>query len=151
MLTTEPIDTFPADLAPPERCVIVVEETLAPGLAANAAAVLALTLGARLPDLPGPPILDAAGRRHPGLIPIGLPVLRASTDALADAHRRALAAAPAVGVVAFPAFGQTTTDYAAFSATMADTAEPEQALAGLALAGAARAVRRLTGSFGLLR
>lgn len=151
MLTTEPIDTFPADLVPPQRCVIVVDETLAAGFAANAAAVLALTLGARLPDLPGPPVVDAAGRRHPGLIPIGLPVLRASTAALADVHRRALAADPAVGVVAFPAVGQTTTDYAEFCAAVQATTEPERSLAGLALAGPARAVRRLTGSLGLLR
>ena len=33
----------------PERCVIVVDESLPPGLAANAAGVLATTLGSTVP------------------------------------------------------------------------------------------------------
>ena len=56
-----------------ERCVIVVDESLPAGLAANAAAVLALTLGAREPDLVGADFVDADAQPHPGLIPIGLP------------------------------------------------------------------------------
>ena len=53
----------------PERCVIVVDESLPPGLAANAAAVLALTLGAREPALVGADLVDADDRSHPGLFP----------------------------------------------------------------------------------
>src|SRR3954470_22743403 len=68
----------------PERCVIVVDADLPPGLAANAAAVLALTLGAREPALAGADLVDADGREHPGLIPIGLPVLKAPRAALVD-------------------------------------------------------------------
>src|SRR5918992_2780684 len=41
-----------------ERCVIVVDEDLPAGLAANAAAVLALTLGAREPELVGADFVD---------------------------------------------------------------------------------------------
>ena len=59
----------------PERCVIVIDEELPPGLAANAAAVLALTLGAIEPALVGAEFLDADEGAHPGLIPTGLPVL----------------------------------------------------------------------------
>ena len=43
------------------RCVVVVDEALAPGLAANAAAVMAVTLGAKLPAMVGE---DFAGRRR---------------------------------------------------------------------------------------
>jgi len=47
---------------PSERCVIVVDQTLAPGLAANAAALLALTLGAISPRLVGAELEARANR-----------------------------------------------------------------------------------------
>jgi len=64
------------------RCVVVVNQELAPGLAANAAAVMAVTLGARLPALVGDDFEDATGDRHAGLITTGLPVLRAPAQEL---------------------------------------------------------------------
>ena len=49
------------------RCVVVVDEALAPGLAANAAAVVAMTLGTRVPELLGEDYEDGGGSRHAGL------------------------------------------------------------------------------------
>jgi hypothetical protein len=99
--------------------VIVVDEALAPGLAANVAAVLALTLGARVPSLVGASFLDADGEEHPGLIDRGLPILRAPGAGLLDLRARALAAA--LSVIDMPAFGQQTNDYEAFRAQVAQT------------------------------
>jgi hypothetical protein len=132
-----------------ERCVIVVDEDLPPGLAANAAAVLALTLGAREPGLVGADLIDADERTHPGLIPIGLPVLRASRDELTELRRRA--GENGVSVIDFPAVGQQTTDYDEVRATVARTPTAELTYLGVAVSGAQRAVRRLTGRFALLR
>jgi Protein of unknown function (DUF2000) len=132
-----------------ERCVIVVDEDLPAGLAANAAAVLALTLGAREPGLVGADFVDADARPHPGLIPIGLPVLRASRPELVEIRQRA--AADGVGVVDFPVFGQETNDYDAFRGMVAATPAAELWYLGLALSGSRRAVRRLTGRLALLR
>jgi hypothetical protein len=129
------------------RCVMVVDEALAPGLAANAAAVMAVTLGAKLPELVGEDFEDADGACHSGLITTGLPVLRAPAVELAALRARAVEAE--IGVVGFPASGQTTTDYEAFRAMVAETASPEYL--GLAFYGPAKTVRRLTGSLGLLR
>lgn len=152
-MTTEALlspDSFECAHPRPERCAIVLDGALGPGFAANAAALLALTLGARCPGLPGETLQDAAGHRHPGLYPTGLPILRASAAELADLHARALAV-DGVGVIVLPAAGQRTTDYDAFRDAVAacDTASLEPA--GMLIAGPARAVRRLTGSFGLLR
>jgi hypothetical protein len=129
------------------RCVVVVDETLAPGLAANAAAVMAMTLGTKVPAMVGEEFVDGAGERHAGLITTGLPVLRASAGELPALRARALAAE--IGVVAFPRSGQTTTDYDAFRAMLAETDEPDYL--GLAFYGDAKPLRRLTGSLGLLR
>ena len=129
------------------RCVVVVDEALAPGLAANAAAVVAMTLGARVPELLGEDYEDGGGARHPGLITTGLPVLRAPAAELAALRARAVEAE--VGVVGFPICGQTTTDYEAFRALVAETEAPEYL--GLAFYGPAKTLRRLTGNLGLLR
>src|SRR4051812_1760633 len=129
------------------RCVVVVDEALAPGLAANAAAVMAMTLGTKVPAMVGEEFVDGAGERHPGLITTGLPVLRAKADELAALRRRALAAE--IGVVGFPRSGQTTTDYEHFRAMVASTEAPEYL--GLAFYGDGKVLRKLTGSLGLLR
>jgi Protein of unknown function (DUF2000) len=129
-----------------ERCVIVVDEDLPAGLAANAAAVLALTLGAREPELVGADFVDADAQPHPGLIPIGLPVLRAPR-----AELRRLAAADGVSVVGFPVFGQQTNDYDEFRGMVAATPADELSYLGVALSGSRRAVKRLTGALALLK
>lgn len=132
-----------------ERCVIVVDEDLPAGLAANAAAVLALTLGAREPDLAGADFVDADAQPHPGLIPIGLPVLRAPRAELVEIRRRA--SEDGVSVVDFPVFGQRTNDYDEFRGMVAATPAAELSYLGVALSGSSRAVRRLTGRLALLR
>lgn len=129
------------------RCVVVVDEGLAPGLAANAAAVMAMTLGARMPELVGEDFVDGGGERHPGLITTGLPVLRAPSAELPKLRAKAVEAE--VGVVGFPAHGHATNDYEAFRAMVAGTPTPDYL--GLALYGPGKALRRLTGSLALLR
>src|SRR3954447_12012380 len=96
------------------RCVVVVDEALAPGKAANAAAVMAMTLGTKVADMIGPDFEDAAGSAHAGLYREGLPILKARAEQLRDLRARAVAAE--VGVVGFPANGQQTTDYDDFRA-----------------------------------
>jgi hypothetical protein len=129
------------------RCVVVVDEALAPGLAANAAAVMAMTLGTKVPELVGDGFVDGAGEAHPGLITTGLPVLRAAAADLPGLRAKALEAE--VGVIGFPRSGQTTTDYDHFRAMVAETPSPDYL--GLAFYGDGKTLRRLTGSLGLLR
>ena len=132
-----------------DRLVVVVDETLPPGLAANAAAVLAFTLGARSPGFVGGDFVDGDGTAHPGLIPVGLPILRAPAGVLPGVRERAVAAG--VEVVAFPSFGHQTNDYDEFRDLVGRTPGAEMRFLGLALHGARKPVQKLTGSFGLLR
>jgi hypothetical protein len=155
-VTAEPALQSPSDTASPlaagrpERAVIVVSDALGPGPAANAAALLSVTLGARSPQLPGPPLVDAEGVTHPGLYPAGLPVLHAGADALGELHRRA-SAAEGVAVIALPALAQTTTDYDALRAAVAHLATGDLSPIAVLVCGPAKPVRSLTGSFGLMR
>jgi hypothetical protein len=132
-----------------ERCVIVLDEDLPPGLAANAAAVLALTLGAREPSFVGADLVDADAETHPGLIPIGLPVLRAPRGELGGLRARASEAG--LGVIAFPAVGQQTNDYDEVREAVARTPTDALEYLGVAVHGPRRAVGRLTGRLPLLR
>jgi hypothetical protein len=131
------------------RCVVIVDEALPLGPAANAVGVLAVTLGATLPALVGADLVDADGQRHPGLIPHGLAVLRAPQTDLADLRLRAQAAG--IGVIDFPTAGQETTDYEDLRRRVAELATAEVAYLGLALHGPRRRVNKLTGSLALLK
>lgn len=131
------------------RCVIVVDEALPPGLAANAAAVLALSLGARAPTLVGADFADADGGPHAGLIDRGLPILRAAAADLIGLRRDAVGAG--LGVIDLPTFAQQTTDYESFCSEVGRTAAVDLGYLGLLVYGPKRAVGRLSGSLPLLR
>ncbi|WP_414439485.1 DUF2000 domain-containing protein [Burkholderia sp. 22PA0106] len=133
----------------PERCVIVVDSQLPPGRAANAAAVLALTIGQRHPALVGPPLVDAGGIAHPGLIPIGIAVLAADADALPAIRDKAVAAG--CDVVDFPVQGQQTTDYSAFRDAVALVDTATLRYVGVALAGARKPIGKIVANLGLLK
>src|SRR5215831_7728611 len=83
------------------RTVIVVDRDLPMGRAANAAAVLAVSLGATHPDTPGPDLVDASGGRHRGLFPDGLPILAARGADMVRV-RDAAAANPEILLIDFP-------------------------------------------------
>jgi len=136
------------ELAPPSRCVIVVDAALPSGRAANAAAVLALTLGKRHPHLVGADITNADGDVHFGLVWMGVSVLCASADMLTQLRERALTTD--VEVIDFPIEGQQTTDYEAFRRAVSRVPRSELRLVGLCLYGAKKPVTRLVGSLPLL-
>jgi len=131
------------------RCVIVVDAALPAGRAANAAAVIALTLGQRHSDLVGPELVTACGEVHPGLIPIGIAVLAAARDDLGALRRKAVSAG--LDVVDFPVQGQETTDYVEFGRRVAALETAQLAYVGVGLYGTRKAVGRLVGRFALLR
>lgn len=147
LLHTEAIEAD-AQKVPPklERCVIVVDEALPPGKASNAAAVVAFTLGQRHSRLVGAPLVERDGTAHPGLIPIGIPVLKATALQLSELRQKSLAQCD---VVDFPVQGQATTDYAMFlEAVEAHAGEPLQYLA-VGLVGPRNRVSKLVGGFSL--
>jgi len=112
--------------------------------------VLAVTLSALVPGLPGPDVVDRDGTVYPGLIPIGLPILKAPRADLRLMHERARQMA-GVTVVAFPHCGQQTTDYTEFTGRVAASASAELDHVGLALHGPRKQVSKLVGQLPLLR
>lgn len=60
-------------MALPTKLVLVVRADLAAAWAVNAAVVLALSMGGRLPGPPAADSKDASGELHTGLIPTRCP------------------------------------------------------------------------------
>lgn len=132
------------------RCVIVVDQSLPPGRAANAAGMLALTLGATVDGLPGPELVDGDGKLHHGLIPQGLTVLSAAPGRLNEVRAQA-AASDEVGVIDFPTDCQETNDYDEVRRRVAGIPAADLRYLAILLYGPRPAVSRLTGSLALLR
>jgi hypothetical protein len=131
------------------RCVVVVDQSLPPGRAANAAAVIALTLGKRHPHLAGPDLIDASGHAHPGLIPIGIAILASHPSYLGELRTRALR--DGIDIVDFPTQGQQTTDYAEFGARVREVPTEGLSYVGVGLYGRRKAVGRIVGRLSLLK
>jgi hypothetical protein len=137
------------DSGEPQRCVAVIDCGLAVGKAANAAAVMALTLGARHPGLVGDALVDATGMELPGLIPIGIPVLGAQKDELPRIRHKGIEAG--VEVIAFPVQGQQTNDYAEFRRTLKEVETHRIEYLGIMLLGPKKKISRIVGKYSLLR
>lgn len=122
----------------PTKLVFVLRDDLPPNLAANAAAVLGLTVGARLPaELLGEDLKDADGTPHLGLNTHPVPVLTAPADRLRALHR-----AEDLLVVGFTEVARRSRAYAEYAGALAATNDPE--FVAVALHGPRAEVGRLT-------
>lgn len=136
--------------APCPKCVLVLDETLPPGLAANAAAIMGVTLGKQLPEAVGADVRDGRGREHLGIIAFPVPVLKGSPELLR--RLRETLYSPDyqdLTVVDFSELAQGCRTYGEFAEKMRE--EEDLRYFGLAICGARKKVDRLTGSLPLLR
>ncbi|MEU7524810.1 DUF2000 domain-containing protein [Saccharothrix sp. NPDC042600] len=121
----------------PTRIVLVLRADLPPGLAANAAAVLGLSLGARLPGTVGADGEDADGTTHPGITSHPVPVLTADAATI-----KALHAADGVTAIGFTEVARRARAYDAYLEDLARAHDPE--FVAVALHGPRAVITRLT-------
>ena len=142
-----------------KKCVLVIRDDLPRGLQVNTAAVLALSIGKRAPDVVGPDVEDATGALHSGITTIPIPILKADEKtirSIAEAgwaltNRSPKAAEQDLYLVDVTDAAQTTKDYRSYREKLLTTPSEKLRYLGIALYGAEAAVRSLTGSLGLLR
>lgn len=127
-----------------------MDQDLPAGLAANAAAALALSLAGRLPDANGPDLWDGDGSFHPGILRYPIPILRADGARL-KALRSAAEGAEGLCVLDFSDLAQSSLSYDEYAAKLSAARSEQIAYRGLCLFGDDRAVKRLTGSLALYR
>ncbi|GIL28138.1 DUF2000 domain-containing protein [Actinocatenispora comari] len=135
---------------PAFKCAIVVSAELPTGLAANAASVLALTIGDRVDGLVGADVKDADGVVHAGVIRTPLPILTAPNDRVRGIVQEA-AAQDETFFVSFSALAQSCRTYDEYVEKMAATATADLASVGIGLYGPRKQIDRLVGALPLLR
>jgi hypothetical protein len=132
------------------KIAIVVDGALPPGLAANTAAVLAMSLGRRLAELIGADLKDGDGSVHPGITNTPIPILTAPADRVKDIRARA-ASDDDLFIVDFTDRAQQSKTYDDYADLLRDATSESLAYLGVALYGPRKPVQRLTGSLPLLR
>ncbi|MFP5514883.1 MAG: DUF2000 domain-containing protein [Alphaproteobacteria bacterium] len=134
------------------RCAFIVDHSLPPGLIANTAAALSMTLGKERPELVGCDLIDADGIGHPGITTIVMPILVSDADGL-RALRRLAAEREADGLraIGMTDVAQRAKSYDDYSRRLAASRQEELRYLGLCLHGPAALVRSLTGSLPLLK
>lgn len=132
-----------------EKCVMIIDESLPPGEAANAAAVLGITLGGRIPGVIGADVGDGAGNFHAGVIRIPVPILKASRADIGKLRLRLYKEFSDLTAVDFTDLAQSCRTYDEFVDKMSYAAE--LSYIGLAICGDKHEVTKLTGNLPLLK
>lgn len=131
------------------KWVVVVDEDLEPGRAANAVACVTAATVTGVHGLLGPAAPDADGDAHTGLPWTGCTVLGAPRATLAALRAKA-AAAPGVHVADMPAIAQQIRVYTEYLAAMAERPADAHDYLALSVVGPRNRVDRLVGKLRLL-
>ena len=134
------------------RCAFIIDRALPPGLIANTAAALSMTLGKERPELVGSELIDADGIGHPGITTIVMPILVSDAEGLRALRRQAAEReTDGLRVIGMTDVAQRAKSYDDYSRRLAATRQEELRYLGLCLHGPAALVRSLTGSLPLLK
>lgn len=131
------------------KWVIVVDETLPTGVAANAAICAAAATATGVEGLLGPDAVDSDGHTHPGLPWAGCSVLRASAEQLTAIHAKARAA-DGVFVADTPTAAQSTRVYDEYLDAVAATPTDALPLSAVSVVGPRNRVDKIVGRLPLL-
>ncbi|MEO3875745.1 DUF664 domain-containing protein [Nonomuraea sp. B12E4] len=135
-------------MALPTKLVLVISADLPAAWAVNAAAVLGLSMGGRLPVPPAPDAKDASGGLHAGLNPHPVPVLSATPEQLRGLYAKARAREDVV-TVGFNEVARQARDYDDYLAALAATPGEEIDFVAVAVFGPRNRVTALTKRFPL--
>ena len=134
------------------KVAIILDVGLPSGLAANTAAVLALSLGRQLDSIIGPELKDADGSAHAGITTVPIPILTAPTETVKEIrHRAVIDVDGGLVLVDFTDCAQRTRNYDDYARLLEVAADADIAYLGLAVHGPRKLVQRLTGSLPLLK
>lgn len=137
------------EATPQNKLVVVINTDLAIGLAANTAAVLVLSVGAKHPELIGKDLLDGSGQVHLGITTITIPVLGADDETLTAIVQKL--DETDVELVSFSKIAQSIHSYEEYAAKLLETPGGMIKYSGIALFGSSKQVNSLTGSLQRLK
>ncbi|MFC7330650.1 DUF2000 domain-containing protein [Marinactinospora rubrisoli] len=131
------------------KWVMVIDDALAPGIAANAAGCLAAAVGGRVPGILGPDGTDAAGGDHPGLPWTGCSILGADGATLRRIREKALGK-DGILLVDMPRAAQVSRVYQGYLETLAATDPADMEYNGISLLGPRNKIDKIVGRLPLL-
>lgn len=135
-----------------EKCVLILDGSLPPGVIANTAAIMGITLGKRMPETVGPDVADRTGHEHAGIIEFPVPVLKGDRECMKNIREKLYAPDFSdLTVVDFSDLAQSCRTYDEFTEKMKNAPETDLHYLGIAICGAKKKVNKLTGSLPLLR
>lgn len=143
------IDPTAATREVPLKWVVVIDEELPAGRAANAAVCVSAATAQTTIGLLGDDAKDASGSVHPGLPWIGATVLGAPRQRLGEIRERA-AAQPGVAVVDMPTQAQHTRVYAGYPHGVAHSRSADLSYYAVSLVGPRKVVDKLVKGLRLL-
>lgn len=132
------------------KCAIIVDHSLNPGLAINAASIIGISLGTQVENLVGPAMTSQDGVVYPGVISAPLPILLSQEMSLNDTLARA-AAEPDILVMPFSTLAQSCKTYTEYGERIASASSDGIQLAAIGLLGPKKKINRLTGNLPLYR
>lgn len=132
------------------KCVIVLKTGLPPGFAANAAAVLAISLGKKHPEIVADDFPDASGGLHAGLVNVPVPLLQSDDVGLKSLRNDAISN-PEVTVVDFSEPARVAKTMESYRDLLKARKPEDLSYVGVALFGPKKAVSDLTAGLSLLR
>lgn len=132
------------------KCVLIVDSTLTVGEQANAAAVLAMTIGAKNSEIIGGNVSTLDNISHQGITQLNLPVLTASEEILRKIHELAHVN-DKVFLVDFTSTAQMARTYDEFSTKMSSLAEKDLKYIGIGIIGDKKIINKYSGNLKLLR
>ncbi|GAA4926415.1 DUF2000 domain-containing protein [Nesterenkonia rhizosphaerae] len=131
------------------KWVVIVNETLSPGRAANAAAAVAAATSPAVSGLLGPGSADADESHHAGLPWLGCTVVAAGDEKLRRIRSKALGRQE-VFIADMPVIAQQTRVYQEYLDQISTAASEAIDYAAISLVGPRKYVERLVGGLSLL-
>ena len=132
-----------------EKCVMIINQNLPAGVAANTAAIMGISLGKQKPQIVGPDVADKNGRYRPGIIEFPVPILKGSSE---NIYRKLLLPEfSSLTAIDFTDLAQGCKTYEEFIEKMSKSPADSLQYLGLTLCGPKKKVNKLTGNLPLLR
>ena len=135
-----------------EKCVMIINQNLPAGVAANTAAIMGISLGKQQPQIVGPDVADKNGRYRPGIIEFPVPILKGSSENMQEIYRKLLLPEfSSLTAIDFTDLAQGCKTYEEFIEKMSKSPVDSLQYLGLTLCGPKKKVNKLTGNLPLLR
>lgn len=131
-----------------KKCIIILDENLEKGFAANISSILGMSFGSAFPDLTGHAVKTADMTNVPGITRIPIPILKATKDELCNIFNSEF---PVDYRVFFGKAAMSTKSYSDYETMISTLPDSAQEVCGALIYGDKRTVNKMSGSLSLYR